>query len=376
MSAANLSFTLTNAGQDAAFNLGVVNLEVTHVQLGSGNRTPSGGETALTTPQETSTISAHHEVSAGQHRMAAVIAGSAQNYYVSEIGLWSGVPGGIGSVLVFYWALPTGYVAVKSVDVDFNFETDIFFGGVVPANITIVADTQFNALSMIAAHNIDPLAHTGLVPQATETVKGIAEIATQAETNAGTDDARIVTPLKLAAALSSATSSSLAAHVAAADPHTGYATDADLAAHNADLDAHAARRVVFKAVKNGVDQSIPSSVATKLTWAAAVIDTHEAFSANKFTAPVTGMYRLTLTAKCTPSAPSGGALAVEIYLNGSLSANSVARFGGNTTTSCSAHTLINMAAGDYVEAYAWQDTISAQDIEGGNGVTMFFGELI
>ena len=33
--------------------------------------------------------------------------------------------------------------------------------------------------------------------QATETVKGVAEIATQAETNAGTDDATIVTPLKL-----------------------------------------------------------------------------------------------------------------------------------------------------------------------------------
>lgn len=35
-------------------------------------------------------------------------------------------------------------------------------------------------------------------PAATETTAGIAEIATQAETDAGTDDARIVTPLKLA----------------------------------------------------------------------------------------------------------------------------------------------------------------------------------
>lgn len=34
-------------------------------------------------------------------------------------------------------------------------------------------------------------------PSATETVSGIAEIATQAETNAGADDQRIVTPLKL-----------------------------------------------------------------------------------------------------------------------------------------------------------------------------------
>lgn len=35
------------------------------------------------------------------------------------------------------------------------------------------------------------------VDQATETVRGVAEIATQAETDAGTDDSRIVTPLKL-----------------------------------------------------------------------------------------------------------------------------------------------------------------------------------
>jgi hypothetical protein len=36
------------------------------------------------------------------------------------------------------------------------------------------------------------------VPQASETTAGIAEIATQAETDSGTDDQRIVTPLKLA----------------------------------------------------------------------------------------------------------------------------------------------------------------------------------
>lgn len=37
-----------------------------------------------------------------------------------------------------------------------------------------------------------------VAPAATETTAGIAEVATQAETDAGTDDARFVTPLKLA----------------------------------------------------------------------------------------------------------------------------------------------------------------------------------
>jgi hypothetical protein len=196
----NLPFTLTSAGIDAAFNLGAIDLNVTHVQIGSGNKTPNGSEVALVSPQEYAAITGHFEVSAGQHRIAAVIPGSASVYNISEIGLWSGVPGDVGSVLVFYWALASGHVTVKSASIDFNFENDMFFGGVVPANITIVADTQFNALAMLVAHEAeaDPHAQYHLkTTVATETEKGIAEIATQSETNAGTDDTRIVTPLKL-----------------------------------------------------------------------------------------------------------------------------------------------------------------------------------
>ena len=40
-----------------------------------------------------------------------------------------------------------------------------------------------------------------LIPPASETIKGVAEIATNAEVSEGTDDQRIVTPLKLATAL-------------------------------------------------------------------------------------------------------------------------------------------------------------------------------
>jgi hypothetical protein len=154
-----LSFTLTTAGIDAAFNAGAVDLAVTHVQIGSGNRTPNGSETALVSPQEYAAISGYFEVSVGQHRISTLIPGSASTYNISEIGLWSGIPGDVGSVLVFYWALGTGHVAVKSASVDFNFENDMFFGGVVPANITIVADTQFTSLAMIAEHEAKPNAH-------------------------------------------------------------------------------------------------------------------------------------------------------------------------------------------------------------------------
>jgi hypothetical protein len=51
--------------------------------------------------------------------------------------------------------------------------------------------------SLIAAINEVKAAATGSPPAATETVAGVAEVATQAETATGTDDARMVTPLKL-----------------------------------------------------------------------------------------------------------------------------------------------------------------------------------
>ncbi|MDG4811644.1 hypothetical protein P8629_01365, partial [Hydrogenovibrio sp. 3SP14C1] len=47
--------------------------------------------------------------------------------------------------------------------------------------------------------------------QATETTAGIAEVATQSETDAGTDDTRIVTPKKLKAWLKQATETVLGA---------------------------------------------------------------------------------------------------------------------------------------------------------------------
>ena len=52
----------------------------------------------------------------------------------------------------------------------------------------------------ITESQISDLAHTPPEVQATETVSGIAEIATQVETDAGTDDTRMITPLKLSTA--------------------------------------------------------------------------------------------------------------------------------------------------------------------------------
>lgn len=56
--------------------------------------------------------------------------------------------------------------------------------------------TQVNGV--IGTNNVIFTTFGTAAPAASETTAGIAEIATQAETDTGTDDARIVTPLKLA----------------------------------------------------------------------------------------------------------------------------------------------------------------------------------
>lgn len=56
--------------------------------------------------------------------------------------------------------------------------------------------TQINGV--IDTNNVIFSSFAAAAPAASETTAGIAEIATQAEVDAGTDDARIITPLKLA----------------------------------------------------------------------------------------------------------------------------------------------------------------------------------
>lgn len=91
---------------------------------------------------------------------------------------------------------------------EFNIDTTYYQHSIVKKAGTyelygsIVDDNVGNALpSGVSDANwqfLQDISSPPVVENATETVAGIAELATQAETNAGTDDERIVTPLKLA----------------------------------------------------------------------------------------------------------------------------------------------------------------------------------
>ncbi|WP_395060414.1 hypothetical protein [Polaromonas sp.] len=150
-----LQFKLTQTGQAAVWNASNTgtSLNLTHIQFGSGNRAPSGTETALLSPQQAVAIAAGFSVSSTQIRMSAIFSGN-QNYVVREVGVWAGDPEVVGSKLVGYWSQAAGDLAMKSPGVDFIFSHDMTLDAAVPAgSLTILADNAQSAmLAMITAH--------------------------------------------------------------------------------------------------------------------------------------------------------------------------------------------------------------------------------
>lgn len=144
----SINFTFTQKGQAAVFNAQKTGtaLNLTHIQLGSGNKAPAGTELALVTPQQVAAIAAGSSVSATQIRMSAIFGGTA-NFNIGEIGLWSGDPAVSTSVLVAYWSQASGFLAVKSSGVDFIFSHDMVLNTAVPlGSMTIMADQAQSAM--------------------------------------------------------------------------------------------------------------------------------------------------------------------------------------------------------------------------------------
>ena len=160
----NLQFRLTSEGQQAAWNASNtgISLNLTHVQFGSGNRAPTGTETALVTPQAYVAIAAGSRVAPDQIRLSALLTGAA-SFNIGEIGIWKGVPGQAGSVLFAYWSQAAGYLGSKAPGVDFIFTHDMVLSDAVAAGaVTVVADTSQSAmLALMAEHEAKPDPHVG-----------------------------------------------------------------------------------------------------------------------------------------------------------------------------------------------------------------------
>ena len=115
MAALTLQFSLTQAGQQSIFtqnNLGL-QLNLTHLQAGSGQYAATGLETKLKTPVQAVTLADGGRSADGLSiNMLAVLEGDS-NFPIGELGLWAGDPSLASSVLVAVWSETKSQIAAK-----------------------------------------------------------------------------------------------------------------------------------------------------------------------------------------------------------------------------------------------------------------------
>ncbi len=178
---ANLQITITDAGRAEiinATNTGTDPVLIAEVGMGSGKYAPDPTQTTLTA--ETKRLSTISGVAVSPDTIHVTIRDeTADAYNVSEIGLYTAA----GTLFAVY-SDPVNDFLQKTAGSTLLLSVDIVLGTLDATAITF-GDTSFAN------------------PPASETVLGVAELATQAEVDAGTDDLRIVTPKKFKQAVNS-----------------------------------------------------------------------------------------------------------------------------------------------------------------------------
>lgn len=171
-----LNFVITDAGLQAAINADATGLQLTLTEVGYGTGIWSPDKTASALQSEFKRLPAGGgENPAPMYVHVAVSDQSSDNYQATEVGIYA------GDTLFAVWSKDlqpdmSGPVKIGSGYSAFVF--DLLLENVPPDSVT-VGDANFR------------------MPMATETVHGVAEIATQSEVDAGSDHARMVTPKTL-----------------------------------------------------------------------------------------------------------------------------------------------------------------------------------
>lgn len=177
-----LEFILTTAGKAAivsANNTGTNPVTINRVGVGSASWTPTAAATALNT--EIKKITAIGGAAVANDTIHVTASDTSSDVYVvKEIGLFLTD----GTLLAVY--SQSAAIITKGAETVALIAADLVITGL-PAGSVTVGDTTFD------------------YPQATETVKGVAELATTSEAQAGTDDERILTPAKLQAVTATTT---------------------------------------------------------------------------------------------------------------------------------------------------------------------------
>lgn len=186
--AVNLTLTLTLNGRDALWNSRStgVKLDITHLQFGARNRLTTGEESFLNQPKQYTQIQNGSKIGPDQVRIMATMPG-VENYNVAEIGLWSGEPGLVGSILIAYVSVATGFIAQMVLGIDLVFTYDMVISTVDIDYVNIIKDTdQSSTFALLANHEVDRNAHPYYLTTDTEqTVSGTKTFTSKAIFSSG-----------------------------------------------------------------------------------------------------------------------------------------------------------------------------------------------
>lgn len=169
---AALNFIITDAGRAAvaqAGSIGPVILQA--IQIGDAGYTPSANQTSLVSPIKT-IIPTGFSKPLPDTIHFTLLDESSSIYTIQEIGIFT------SNNILFAVCSQTTPIITKSASSAVLLAFDLVMTGV-PAGTVNVGDTGFS------------------YPPASESTKGVAKIATQVLTQAGTDNETIVTPLRL-----------------------------------------------------------------------------------------------------------------------------------------------------------------------------------
>jgi hypothetical protein len=208
-----LNFVLTNAGRAAISQVGALGpVVISEVAIGSNGYTATVSQTALQAQIKRLAPSGSSVPTAGTLHIT-VQDSSADAYTVREIGIYTST----GVLFAVY--SQTANILVKASGSVALFALDIVIANV-PAGSVTIGNAVF------------------AYPPATESVKGVAELATNAEVQTGTDAERIVTPAGLSSRTATDARTGLVELATDAETQTG--TDAIRAVTPAGLSSRTA----------------------------------------------------------------------------------------------------------------------------------------
>ncbi|MEM4986251.1 phage tail protein [Collimonas sp. H4R21] len=191
--------TITEAGLIASTNAANTGIEIaiTHIAFGLAKYKASGVEKALQDEIMRVAIAGGGKVSPTQIQVhAEAIAPTGSPFWCGEVGFFA------DEILFAVYSkpdAPTLYFADDSVT---TVSYTLGFFALPADTVTVLIDPNINtAIQLIGAHETANDPHPQYRRLATETRTGVLEIATQAETDAGTDDERAITAKKLAQCL-------------------------------------------------------------------------------------------------------------------------------------------------------------------------------